>query len=96
VQAAALDRLFALATDESARDRVRAATHVMLMRLALRVANAGPTYPALTWQRERLRRYLEDPAEERVETRARRLPPGSPIGSGDPCATRGPEGFAGG
>ena len=94
VQAAALDRLFALVTDERASERVRAAVHVTLVQLARSVANATPADPARAWQRERLRRYLEDPATERVELRTRRLPPGSPIGSGDACGTRAPAGFA--
>jgi len=80
VQARTLDHLLALATDEAAPTRVRASAFERLQKLHARLKDPERPGPHASFERERLRRFLEDPAAPAIERRAGPIPPGSPIG----------------
>ncbi len=81
VQARTLDHLFALASTSSLPTRVRAAVYERLMKLHTHLKEVPRTSPQAAFERERLRRYFEDPAAPPIEVREGTIPPGSPIGA---------------
>ena len=85
VQAATLDHLFALAGNTDAPTRVRASAFERLRRLQKRLGDPERPGPHASLERERLRRFLEDPAAPAIERRGGVLPPGSPIGDPSRC-----------
>ena len=80
VQARALDHLLALASDENAPTRVRAVVFERIQELDRTLREEARDGAHAAFERERLRRFLEDPAAPEIEVRSGVVPPGSPIG----------------
>jgi len=85
VRARVLDRLMRLATDPAVAVRVQVRALAALTDLQSRLEVFVEGDPHSRWERERLRRFFEDPRPESAAppTPALPAPPGPPIGSND-------------